>query len=118
MIDKEVHSKNDDANCNCKNIEEIITLDDVELQQNIDNLFLVALSDAGEVGYQKEVNKWNEKWKDIFNDKNSFTRKTHRNLKNRKQTRNIVNHKDEIIKLTLRAISLNDSHDERALRAS
>lgn len=43
-----------------KNIE-YSSIEDATLQRNIDNLFLTALAEAGEVCYQKAVSKWNNK---------------------------------------------------------
>jgi hypothetical protein len=54
------HQCDEDVTGKSNNIE-FSTLDDVELQQSIDNFFLEALLEAGDVGYQKEVNKWNQK---------------------------------------------------------
>ena len=70
-----------------KNIE-YSTIEDVTLQRNIDNLFLTALAEAGEVGYQKAVSKWNNK-KEMYSHRQEqiYQEKSTR-------TRNIVNDND------------------------
>ena len=48
------------SSTNCKNYG-FSSIDDKVLQKNIDESFLDALEDVGEVGFQEQVKKWTDK---------------------------------------------------------
>ena len=55
--DAVLHNK---SSTNCKNYG-FSSIDDKVLQKNIDESFLDALEDVGEVGFQEQVKKWTDK---------------------------------------------------------